>query len=187
MHVDVAPRRVTAFAGTPVDMLVTVTNSSDVIAGYDVRVLGADPGWVEIEDPSLRLFPGASLTTRVSITLPAETLAGDRHVTIQVADRTGTGEVAVFDTVVEVPAQPRTTIDIEPRSVTGGKAAQFHLTVHNAGNTPDPVQLVAVDPEARAEFAFSEPVVAPPPGASAPSVLDMRAKRRWFGDPVMRP
>ncbi len=187
MHVDVAPRRVTAFAGTPVDMLVTVTNSADVIAGYDVRVLGADPSWVEIEDPSPRLFPGASLTTRVSITLPAEALAGDRHFTVQVSDRTGTGEVAVFDTVVEVPARPRTEIDIEPRTVTGGKGAQFHLTVRNEGNTTDPVRLVAVDPEARATFTFSQQTVAPAPGNGAPSVLGIRAKRPWLGDPVMRP
>ncbi|MDQ2624216.1 MAG: carboxypeptidase regulatory-like domain-containing protein, partial [Actinomycetota bacterium] len=187
MHVDVAPRRVTAFAGTPVDMLVTVTNSSDVIAGYDVRVLGADPGWVEIEDPSLRLFPGASLTTRVSITLPAETLAGDRHFTVQVLDRTGTGEVAVFDTVVEVPARPRTEIDLEPRMITSGKAAQFHLTVRNEGNTTDPVRLVAVDPEARASFTFTPHTVAPAPGNGTASALGIRAKRPWFGDPVMRP
>ena len=187
MHVDVAPRRVTAYAGTAVDMLVTLTNTSEVIAGYDVRVLGADPRWVAIEDPSPRLFPGASLTTRVSLTLPEGTLAGDRHFTIQVTDRTGTGQVAVFDTVVEVPPQPRTTIDLEPRTVTSGKAAQFHLTVRNEGNTADAVRLVAVDPEARAEFAFSERTVDPAPGHSAPSVLSMRAKRRWFGDPVMRP
>src|SRR5690606_15139336 len=83
-----------------------------------------------------------------SITLPAETLAGDRHFTVQVLDRTGTGEVAVFDTVVEVPARPRTEIDLEPRMITSGKAAQFHLTVRNEGNTTDPVRLVAVDPEA---------------------------------------
>src|SRR5690554_5951351 len=187
MHVDVAPRRVTAFAGSPVDMLVTITNAGDVIAGFDVRVLGADPSWVEIEDPSPRLFPGASLTTRVSITLPAEALAGDRHFSIQVSDRTGTGEVAVFDTVVEVPARPRTEIDIEPRTVTAGKAAQFHLTVRNEGNTTDAVRLVAVDPEARADFTFTQQTLAPAPGNGAPSVLGIRAKRPWLGDPVMRP
>jgi len=187
MHVDVAPRRVTAFAGTPVDMLVTMTNTTDVIAGYDVRVLGADPGWVAIDDPSPRLFPGASLTTRVSITLPDDALAGDRHFTVQVSDRTGTGEVVVVDTVVEVPARPRAEVDLEPRTVTAGKAAQFHLTVRNEGNTTDPVRLVAVDPEARATFTFSPQTVAPAPGNGAPSVLGMRAKRPWFGDPVMRP
>lgn len=187
MHVDVAPRRVTAFAGTPVDMLVTITNSSEVIAGFEVRVLGADPGWVAIEDPSPRLFPGTSLTTRVSITLPESALAGDRQFSVQVVDRTGTGEVAVLDTVVEVPARPRTEVELEPRTVTGGKSAQFHLTVRNTGNTTDPVRIVAVDPEARAQFAFTPQTVAPAPGASAPSVLAMRARRPWFGDPVMRP
>lgn len=187
MHVDVAPRRVTALAGTPVDVLVTLTNPSEVIAGYDVRVLGADARWVDVEDPSPRLFPGASLTTRVSLTLPEGTLAGDRQFTVQVTDRTGTGRVAVVDVVVEVPPQPRATIDLEPRTVTGGTSAQFHLTVHNEGNTTDPVRLLAVDPEARAEFSFSEPTVAPAPGASAPSVLGMRVRRPWFGDPVMRP
>lgn len=187
MHVDVTPRRVTAYAGSPVEMLVTLTNTSDVIAGYDVRVLGADASWVTIEDPSPRLFPGATLTTRVSLTLPEGTLAGDRHFTVQVLDRTGTGQVVVLDTVVEVPAQPRTTIDVDPRTVTGGANAVFHLTVHNAGNTTDPVRLVGVDPEAQAEMTFTPATLAPAPGSSEPAVLEVRARRRWFGDPVMRP
>jgi len=62
MRLSVEPRRAVATPGTPTTLGVVVTNGSDVISGYVLRVLGADPSWVEIEDPSPRLFPGESVS-----------------------------------------------------------------------------------------------------------------------------
>ena len=51
MRLSVEPRRTVATPGTPTMLGVVIANGSDVISGYVLRVLGADPSWVEIEDP----------------------------------------------------------------------------------------------------------------------------------------
>ena len=67
MIVDIAPRRLPVTPGTPQQLQVTVTNTGEVIGGYALRVLGADPGWVDADrsergDQTFSLFPAESRT-----------------------------------------------------------------------------------------------------------------------------
>lgn len=187
MRLNVEPQRATATPGIPTILGVVVTNASDVIAGYVLRVLGADPSWVEIEDPSPRLFPGESVSVAVMVTLPVGMPAGERRVAIQVRDVTDEAAIAIEDVTLEVPPQPRASIRLEPQTVTAGKAAAFTVLVHNEGNTVQSGSVLATDPEAATTYTFAPPTFSLAPGQSASVAMEARAKRPWVGDPLLRP
>ncbi|WP_028050770.1 carboxypeptidase regulatory-like domain-containing protein [Cellulomonas sp. URHD0024] len=187
MRLNVEPQRATANPGIPTMLGVVVTNASDVIAGYVLRVLGADPSWVEIEDPSPRLFPGESVSVGVMITLPVGVPAGERRVAIQVRDVTDEAAIAIEDVTLDVPPQPRTSVKLEPTTVTAGKAAAFTVLVHNEGNTVQHGSVLASDPEAKTTYTFAPATFSLAPGESTSVALEARAKRPWVGDPLLRP
>lgn len=187
MRLVVEPRRVTATPGVPVLLSVIVTNSSDVIAGYSLRVLGADPSWVELEDPSPRLFPNESVSVGITLTLPDDVPAGDRRVAVQVRDLTDATAIAVEEVVLDVPPAPRVAVRLDPTTVTAGGRASFSATVQNEGNTVQHARLVARDPEARTEFTFRPAYFSLPPGQGATLALQAKARRPLAGDPVLRP
>ena len=114
-----------------------------------LRVLGADPSWVEIEDPSPRLFPGESVSVAIVLTLPEGIPAGERRVSVQVRDVTDQAAIAIEDVTIDVPALPRTTVSLEPATVTAGKVAAFAAVVRNDGNTVQHARLVAQRPRGR--------------------------------------
>ena len=187
MRLSVEPRRTVATPGVPTLLGVVVTNSSEVIAGYVLRVLGADPSWVDIEDPSPRLFPGESVSVGLTLTLPEGVPAGERRVSIQVRDVTDEAAIAIEDVTLDVPARPRTTVRLEPATVTAGKVAAFAALVHNEGNTVQHGRLVAQDPEARTTYTFLPVDFSLAPGQSASVAMEARAKRPFVGDPLLRP
>ena len=187
MRLSVEPRRTVATPGVPTMLGVVVTNASDVIAGYVLRVLGADPSWVEIEDPSPRLFPGESVSVGIVLTLPEGVPAGERRVSIQVRDVTDEAAIAIEDVTLDVPALPRTTVRLEPATVTAGSVGAFAAVVHNEGNTVQHARLTAQDPEARTTYTFDPPEFSLAPGQSTSVAMEARAKRPFVGDPLLRP
>ena len=62
MYVEVSPRRLDAVPGQAQPLSITIANTSEVISGYALRFLGADPDWVTIEDAEISLFPGETRT-----------------------------------------------------------------------------------------------------------------------------
>lgn len=187
MRVDVEPRRAVASSGSPVTLLVTVSNTSELIAGYEVRVLGADPAWVRVDPDDLRLFPGETTVAAVTLTLPEGVPAGDRRFAVQVRDLADASVVAVEEIVLDVPAAARAGVTLDPPTVTAGAAAVFSVVVHNAGNTVQHGRVLARDPEARTAFTFTPAQFSLPPGGSISLGMQARAKRPWLGDPVLRP
>ena len=187
MRLSVEPRRAVATPGTPTTLGVVVTNGSDVISGYVLRVLGADPSWVEIEDPSPRLFPGESVSVAIVLTLPEGIPAGERRVSVQVRDVTDQAAIAIEDVTIEVPALARTTVSLEPATVTAGKVAAFAAVVRNDGNTVQHARLVARDPEAATTYTFDPDGFSLAPGQSTSVALAASAKRPFVGDPLLRP
>ncbi len=187
MHVELSPRRLVATASLPVEILVTVTNPSDVIVGYSLRVLGADPSWVTIDQPEPRLFPRESTPARILITLPPGTPAGQRQISVQVRDIARPGSLAIDDIVLEVPVAPRLALTLDPATVTGGRAAEFTATVTNEGNAPQRGRLQAVDPEAKTSFTYQPRHFHLDPGSSQPITIRAKARRKIAGDAVLRP
>ncbi len=187
MRLDIDPRRLVVQPGVPATFVATVTNTSALIAGYSVRVLGADPSWVRLDEPELRLFPDETSAVVVTLTLPEGVPAGERRVALQLRDLADDGAIAVQDVVLDVPPAPRTSLKLDPPTVTAGAAGVFSVVVHNEGNTQQVGRVVARDPEAATEFTFRPATFDVPPGQSVALALQARARRPFVGDPRMRP
>ncbi|MXG88798.1 carboxypeptidase regulatory-like domain-containing protein [Nocardioides flavescens] len=186
MQVDVSPRRLDAVPGVPVPVTVTITNTGDLIAGFVLRVLGADPTWVELPDDELSLFPEETRTVLAQITVPPGITAGERRISVQVRELTPPEASSIDEVVLRVPEAPLTTLRVDPLTATSGRSARFSLLVENSGNTPLSGSLLGQDPERRVKFRFDPPALDLAPGEHG--VVDVRASARQtlFGAPVLR-
>ncbi|WP_139983175.1 carboxypeptidase regulatory-like domain-containing protein [Nocardioides litoris] len=187
MHVDVSPRHFDLVPGLAQPIAVTISNTGDVIGGYAVRVLGADPSWVSMDDAEVSLFPGESRTVLVTVEVPLGMSAGERRVSVQVRELTPPHESVVEDVVLSVPERPAVLVRCDPMAVTAGRRARLSVVVANDGNTVLDGRLHGQDPEDRVHFVFTPPTVTLSPGEHAMVDVRASARRPFTGNPVVRP
>lgn len=187
MRVTVTPPVVPLRRGVPAVVAVTVQNPHDIIAGASLRVLGADPSWVQLSDERISLFPGESQDVTVTLNPPVDLPAGARRVAVQVQELTPPHEVALAEVVLEVPPQENVSMRVDPLLAHGGRSAAFGLVVENHGNTVVRAQLRGHDEEERVRFEFRPAAVDLAPGEHAAVEVVARARRRLTGNPVVRP
>ncbi|MEP7763343.1 carboxypeptidase-like regulatory domain-containing protein [Sanguibacter sp. 25GB23B1] len=187
MRVSLSERRISVVPGSPSYVTVTVTNTSQVIAGYSLRFLGADPSWVTVDDPDARLFPDASAEIRVGLTLPVGVPAGARRMAVQVREATDEQVVAIEEIVVTVPEQPGLQVRLDPATVTAGRRGEFGVVVENQGNTILRGRLRGVDAEDKIAFAFAPDRFRLAPGEHLTTTLRTTARRPVFGALAVRP
>lgn len=187
MHIEVTPRRFEVTPGIPQAVTVTISNTGSVIGGYAVRVLGADPSWVAVDDPEISLFPDESRAFVVRITVPAGMTAGERRFSIQVRELTPPESSTVEEIVIVVPEAPEVRARVDPMAVTAGRTARLNLLLDNTGNTPVLQRLHGQDPEGRVRFRFDPEIVRIDPGEHA--LVDVRAtaKQPFLGNLAVRP
>ena len=70
MRVDVNPLSVALSPGIAQTVTVTISNTETIIGGYAIRVLGADPGWVQLEADTIALFPDETRMLSIDIQPP---------------------------------------------------------------------------------------------------------------------
>ncbi|TAM92581.1 MAG: hypothetical protein EPN43_02190 [Jatrophihabitans sp.] len=186
MRVDVSPRQCDILPGVGLPLRVTITNTGTVIGGYTIRVLGADPGWVHLEDEQVSLFPEESRTILVQVTPPRGIAAGARRIAIQVRELTPPLSSAVVDVDLTVPASRQVQLRVDPLAVTAGKRASYSVILENAGNTVVTGVLGGDDAESKVHFRFVPEGVTLAPGEHA--LVDMRAssRRPLLGAPAVR-
>ena len=61
-------------------LTLKITNTTEVIGGYTVRVLGADPGWVAMDVEQISLFPDEVRVVPIMLTPPPGLPAGVRRI-----------------------------------------------------------------------------------------------------------
>ena len=186
MRVTVSPQRVELADDEPFTVSVHIVNTGDLIGGYHLRVLGADPSWVQLETENLSLFPETSQTVHATISIPKGLGAGDRRIAVQVRELTPPQAISVVEVDVVVPSRKALRLALSPMTVICGSTGRFGLVLENTGNTVINARPVGLDPEEKIEFTFIPPVVTLAPGEHAITDLKTSAKRRWFGTPVVR-
>ena len=186
MRVDVGPRSSQAKPGRPLPITVTITNTGELIGGYTLRVLGADPSWVRLERERLSLFPGSSQTVLVHLTIPEGVAAGDRRIAIQVRELTPPNAIAVEEVEVQVPAAPAVHLQLDPVTSYGGRRASFGAVIENQGNTVVTGRLGGADAEAKLRFGFAPQAICLAPGEHRIVELTTRARRPLTGSPLVR-
>jgi hypothetical protein len=187
MRVQVTPQQLRAMPGQPAFVSVTVSNTGEVIAGYSLRVLGADPGWVEVGDAEISVFPDGSQTVLVSITVPEGLAAGPRRMAIGVRELTPPNATVVEEIDIDVPAAPALDVSLDPVTINGARKGNASIVLQNQGNTVLSGRLEGNDPEEQLRFHFEPPWIKLAPGEQITSSLSLRARRRMFGSPSIRP
>lgn len=186
MRVDLTPATLDLTPGVPQPVILTVTNTESIIAGFAIRILGADPGWVDLPTEHLSLFPDETRVVPITVDPPRAMPAGNRRLAVQVRELTEPYASIISEIDLAVPEAPMTQLRVDPMVVTAGKRASFSILVENTGNTELTGWLVGEDEESQVRFDFEPPRVELLPGQHA--VIDMQAaaKRPFFGTPVVR-
>lgn len=186
MRVEVTPTRLEGLAGTTHTVTVTITNTGDLIGGYAVRVLGADPEWVSLDNEAMSIFPESSTVVVATIRVPDGLVSGTRRIGIQVRELTPPESITVEEIDLEIAAAPRMTLLLDPVTVSGGSTQAASLAVENTGNTTLSGRFTAVDPEDGVAFTFRPERVKLAPGERMSADLHLKARRPWFGNPAIR-
>ncbi|WAX57725.1 carboxypeptidase regulatory-like domain-containing protein [Jatrophihabitans cynanchi] len=186
MRVDVSPLQADLQPNVSQLITVTISNTATIIAGYAIRVLGADPGWVQLDTDEIALFPDETRVLTIMVDVPRGIPAGARRIAVQVRELTPPYESKVTEIDLTVPPNPVVQLRVDPMAITAGKRATFSLLVENTGNTAIRGFLAGDDPENQVRFDFEPAHVSLAPGQH--SVLDMRAsaKRHFLGTPTVR-
>jgi Carboxypeptidase regulatory-like domain len=186
MRVDVQPRSSLIQPGRALPITVTVTNTGDLIGGYTVRVLGADPSWVRLDTERLSLFPGTSQTVLVQLIIPDGLAAGERRISVQVRELTPPNAIAVEEVELQVPAAPSVQLQLDPVTAYGGRRASFGAVISNRGNTVLTGRLGGADAEEKLRFGFAPEAIWLAPGEHRIVELTTRARRPLTGAPMVR-
>jgi hypothetical protein len=186
VRIEITPRQAEISPGAPLTLFVTITNTSTVIGGYALRVLGADPGWVQLETEQVSLFPDEVRTLSAVVTAPRGIPAGMRRIAIQVRELTPPEASTVTEVDLTVPAARAVQLRIDPLAVTAGRTAAFTVIVENAGNTVVSGYLGGDDPEGKVRFGFTPESISLAPGEHALVDLRASARRRITGSPTVR-
>jgi type II secretory pathway pseudopilin PulG len=186
MRVDVSPREAQVVPALPITISVSIANTSTVIGGYVIRVLGADPSWVELEAGQISLFPDESRTVDVTITPPRGLAAGIRRVAVQVRELTPPHETTVADVDLTVPSADAVLLNLDPLAVTAGRTAAFTVLVENTGNTMLRARPAGEDPEGKVRFEFEPADLELAPGEHAVVDMRLKARRKLTGSPTVR-
>lgn len=186
MRVDVEPRSSLIQPGRALPITVTITNTGDLIGGYTVRVLGADPSWVRLDTERLSLFPGTSQTVLVQLIIPDGLAAGERRISVQVRELTPPNAIAVEEVELQVPAAPSVQLQLDPVTAYGGRHASFGAVIENRGNTVLTGRLGGADAEEKLRFGFAPEAICLAPGEHRIVELTTRARRPLTGSPMVR-
>lgn len=186
MRVDVTPRKADIVPGQAMAVVITITNNSLVIGGYAIRVLGADPGWVQLDADQVSLFPDESRTVTATITAPHGIPAGLRRIAVQVRELTPPQATSITAIDLTVPSDRSVQVRLDPVAVTAGRRASFSLLVENTGNSTLRARLAGEDPEGRVRFHFEPTLVSLGPGEHAVVDLHAEARRPIAGSPTVR-
>ncbi|GAA1762223.1 hypothetical protein GCM10009795_005870 [Nocardioides hankookensis] len=186
MYVELSQRRIIAVPRRPEPIEITISNTSDVIGGYTLRFLGADPSWIEVDETEISLFPDETRTITAMITVPDGMVAGDRRITVQVRELTPPEATSVEEVVLVVPEARSVQMRVDPMALTAGKVGRFGLLVDNTGNTTVSGRLTGTDAEGKVQFEFEPPVLDLEPGEHAVVEIKAKSKRPLVGGPFVR-
>ena len=186
MRVSLTPERLDVIPGVPQQLSIAITNPGTVIGGYTVRVLGADPSWVEIEEQRVSLFPDETRVVTATVTVPPGLAAGERRMAVQVRELTPPERSVVEELVLVVPEAPNSRVRLDPLSLTMGGSGRFSLLIENAGNTPVVGWLAADDSESKLKTRFDPRQIELAPGEHVVADMRVKGKRPFAGAPAVR-
>ncbi|MGH8973792.1 MAG: carboxypeptidase regulatory-like domain-containing protein [Acidimicrobiia bacterium] len=187
MRMRIIPERLEVTPGVPVSFEVAAYNTSDIIEGFRVTVVGLERPVEVLSSPAeLSLFPATEGTMTVTLTLPRDFPAGEHSVLVHVVGTTNPVIAEVVPLALQVAPVYDAALSLEPQSVTAGRRARFTVVAENRGNVPLHMALSARDAEQRLRCRFAASEITVPPGRRVRAAMLARGKRPLLGAPAAR-
>ena len=132
MHVVATPMLIELPVGEPAQVAVAITNTSALIDAYDVDAFGLDPSWVSVTPARLSLFPGEIGVVEITVMLPDDVPAGARTIAVHVRSENDPDEFSLAQVELAVGQRARTSLRVDPVTITGGNRATFQLMMRTS-------------------------------------------------------
>ena len=140
------PEDQTVDPGREAVFTIHVVNQSGVVDRVAFDILGSAGGWLTTQPQAVALFPGTDATTTMVIAPPLGTPLGPVPLGVRATAETS-GFVEIGEANLNVGASRTVEAELRPRTATGKRRATSVVFLHNLGNAPTKVQVVATDPD----------------------------------------
>jgi hypothetical protein len=137
IEVTIEPVYFTVEAGSRHDVVVNISNRSDIVEHYRVLVQGIPNEWVYEPPTHLQLLPGmsGSLTIHFAPARKSTSTAGTHLFFVRIASEERRTEVARVSGMITIPPFNEYGIEVYPKSIR--KYGIVQLIINNKGNAPD--------------------------------------------------
>lgn len=186
MRTELRTPHVTVTPGRPVAIELEVANTTDIIDGITAIVDGLNPSWVRMPTPVLTLFPDATGTFPLHVSMPRNTVAGEYLVTVQMISTVDPSRSSTHDLWLTVEPVEAASMRMRPSVVIGGKRGDFDVVISNDGNTEAQFGVSVIDETRIAECTADPLSVSVPPGQLGYVRVRARGPRPWFGQAANR-
>ncbi|SES29701.1 hypothetical protein SAMN05216188_1315 [Lentzea xinjiangensis] len=176
--------------GSEASTKLTVRNDSDIVEAYEFEVVGECAPWTSVEPARLSLYPGTSEQVTVLLRPPRspEVRAGEIPLGVRVLPAERPESMVVSETTVVVEPFLQQRAELVPERRRAWRSARFHVEVHNDGNTPINVALVAAESDDQLRVTVPAEPTAVDPGMRVELPVRARVgKVLWFGSPLAWP
>ena len=197
--VRIEPTRVTVEPGGQAPVTVTVRNTSDIVEGFRLTVVGAASAWADVvtaKDPGrdesdvVRVYPGQEATATVVFAAPAGSagIAGQVAFCILAQSVVDPSSSAAAEGDLEIGRVDGLTASITPVTSTGRWSGRHAVKISNWGNSAAKLRLVASDPDDALGYLVHPDTLDLPVGSSAVAAVRVRSRRPFLrGTPVRLP
>jgi len=142
---------------------LTITNGGDLVAAFDVQVVGLNPNWVTISSPHLNLNEGARTTVTVTITPPRHpsSRAGVHFFAVNITSPTYPDTLSQHGaTLIVQPYYEFMVGELKPKQQSISfltRSGQTQISIFNRGNSKANFRIEADDDERACSFELSVP------------------------------
>lgn len=186
MRTELRTPHVTVTPGRPVMIELEIANTTDIIDGITAIVDGLNPSWVRMPTPVLTLFPEATGTFPLHVSMPRDTVAGEYLVTVEMVSTVDPARRSTHDLWLTVEPVEAASMRMRPSVVIGGKRGDFDVVISNDGNTEAQFGVSVIDETRIAECTVEPLSVSVPPGQQGYVRVRARGPRPWFGQAANR-
>ncbi|SDF47498.1 hypothetical protein SAMN05216553_101803 [Lentzea fradiae] len=176
--------------GSEASTTLTVRNDSDIVEAYEFEVVGECAPWTSVQPARLSLYPGTAEQVTVLLRPPRspEVRAGEIPLGVRVLPAERPESVSVSETTVIVEPFLQQHAELVPERRRAWRSARFHVEVHNDGNTPVTVALVAAEADDQLRVTVPAEPATVDPGVRVELPVRARVgKVLWFGSPLAWP
>jgi hypothetical protein len=163
-----------------------VRNNGNVVDQMTFEVVGNAAPWIDVEPPSVSLFPGAEETVIVRFAPPRqpEVVPGPTPFGVKVLSHEDPEGSVVEEGVVDVGLFSQRSLELYPVMQRGRRRGSYDIAIDNRGNAPIDVSFAGSDPESTARYNFAAEGLQIAPGAAAINKLRVVPVRTfWKGSP----